>query len=96
MPYDNAHHHLGKALMDLLESGRLASSRQRQWASATFTGARHNFTVEADVPPIKLDTLDSHEFKLPGHIVADICVVGYTSGSSGCAVEVEALTVEDC
>lgn len=96
MKQGNAHEQLGQALLAFLGNGTIASSRQRNWASATFSGARHSFAIETGLPPAKLDSLSDHEFTLSGHIVADICVVEFRSGSSGCALEVEALTVEEC
>ncbi len=70
----------------------LEISKSRPWASATFTGARHCFTLRLkpgfDLEN-RLDQLTCEDFDVPGHIVADI-----TASAAQDRVIVEALTVE--
>lgn len=75
--------------------------RSRSWASATFTGARHELAfrlegtgAEAEAERF-LSGLDAAEFDLRGHILADIALVS-EERRPGCAqIRLEALTVED-
>jgi hypothetical protein len=53
---------------------------EREWASATFSGARHSLEFHLPLPgpdaplPTPLADLPDHEFSLPGEIVADCSV----------------------
>jgi hypothetical protein len=76
---------------------RVESQRQTAWASATFTGARHEFTLVAD----RDDSLDAWlaalseaEFALRGHLVADVAMVERIDRADT-AIRIEALTVEE-
>ncbi len=76
--------------------------RSRTWASVTFTGARHEICLRLDGPGAEaaadlfLATLDTAEFRLRGHILADIALVGREAGpEGGVRIRIEALTVED-
>ncbi|RJF90695.1 hypothetical protein [Sphingomonas cavernae] len=78
----------------------LCSSRSERWASATFSGARHQFgfAIE-DATDDMRDRLSragaalgEADMPLPGHILADIGFVP-SGGTPGC-FEIEALTVE--
>lgn len=80
--------------------------RSRSWASATFTGARHTVAFRLDGPGAEwaadafLADLDTAEFRLRGHILADIALVSdeRTKGAGGepnVRIRLEALTVED-
>lgn len=80
--------------------------RSRSWASATFSGARHTVAFRLDGPGAEeaakafLANLDTAEFRLRGHILADIALLseerttGHT-GEPGVRIRIEALTVED-
>lgn len=65
-----------------LSEGRaeLVSHAERPWASATFSGTRHRFTLELpgmegiDAGDRLIAELPDHEFALPGHLVADALV----------------------
>ena len=82
---------------------RIAS---RSWASATFTGSRHDLDLrlEGEGAEAKADAfleqLDEAEFQLRGHILADIKLIAQRRhrGLAGMVVmlSLEALTVEDC
>ncbi len=90
----NCHTRLGEALCSKFAgvAPRVESSRERPWASATFAGARHRFTLRHDpgsIPALHLADLACEDFDLPGHIVADI-----TARSMHDQIVVEALTVE--
>lgn len=70
-----------------------------RWASATFTGARHQVTITATASPLLdrwLAALPEAEFRLRGHLVADLAVTGERRAGAQVEVELEALTVEDC
>jgi hypothetical protein len=73
----------------------------REWASITFTGARHEVTIRLDGPDAEaaadrfLHGLDATEFRLRGHILADIALVARERTEEGVRLEMEALTVED-
>jgi hypothetical protein len=83
------------------------SRRSPDWASITFSGARHHipFTImgeEAEKAAHRLlSRLSETEFSVPGHILADIGLLSRqpsrTPGGLSCvSVTIEALTVEDC
>ncbi len=77
----------------------------KAWASATFTGARHILdlrlagTVAEAAADALLANLDEAEFRLRGHILADIGLVTQhryaLDGAMVVALSLEALTVED-
>jgi len=76
----------------------LGASTLRPWASANFLGARHLFPCNAAIGDAATlcralhDRLSTIEWRLPGHIVADVAVEpADTSGS----LRIEILTVED-
>ncbi len=77
--------------------------RSRSWASATFTGARHQLTfrIEGDGAAARADgflaNLSAAEFELRGHILADNAFVSEERQDGGGLVRIslEALTVED-
>jgi hypothetical protein len=80
---------------------QLDEIRSRTWASVTFTGARHElaFTVsgpDAETAVARLaDNLEVAEFRLRGHILADIALVSSEVVGDGVRLRLEALTVED-
>ena len=67
-------------LRQLGPGAELIEAQEREWASATFNGARHilhfrlPLLAAAAAPPVALAGLADHEFTLPGQIVAD-CLV---------------------
>ena len=79
----------------------VAAARSEAWASATFRGARHMIGLRLagdgahDRAARLAGEIDAIEFELPGHLVADITVVGREDGAEGIALQIEALTVED-
>ena len=77
---------------------------EREWASATFAGARHSFAFRLPLAdraaplPDCLAALPDHEFDLPGDIVADcsVAIHARTSDDDGrhwLPVVIEVLTV---
>ena len=58
----------------------LVSQRETPWASVTFSGARHSFTLRFDLAEAIEDgerliaALPDHPFHIPGHLVADASV----------------------
>lgn len=68
-----------------------------RWASATFTGARHELQISAAASPALdawLGGLCEHEFRLPGHVVADLTVASARREGGTSHIGIEALTVE--
>lgn len=80
--------------------------KSRSWASATFTGVRHQigFRLEGlgadEAADTFLAALEEREFNLPGHILADIAPISTLRRESSedpvVRIGVEALTIEDC
>lgn len=83
---------------------QLIGSQEREWASATFSGARHSLDLhvpmlhDATQSPTSIAALPDHEFALVGEIVAD-CAVALrprqrdANGQWWLPVQVEILTV---
>ncbi len=75
--------------------------QSREWASITFTGARHEVAIrlQGDGAEAAADRfaagLDATEFRLRGHILADIVLVARERTEDGVHLQLEALTVED-
>lgn len=70
-----------------------------RWASVTFTGARHRLRLAAPVSPMLdewLAALPEAEFRLRGHLVADLVVTAETRAGEQTEATLEILTVEDC
>ncbi|WP_235535562.1 hypothetical protein [Sphingopyxis sp. Root1497] len=76
----------------------LGASTLRPWASANFVGARHLFPCligdedAAVLRPLLQARLETIEWRLPGHIVADLVV---EMADDGANLRIEVLTVED-
>lgn len=68
--------------IEALAGGRASVTlrRERAWASITFAGTRHCFTIdyaggpESDAMQNLARTLSSHEFAIPDYFVADVLV----------------------
>jgi hypothetical protein len=75
--------------------------RSRSWASATFTGVRHElaFAIEGEDSGAAADAflagLADAEFGLRGHFVADIALVSQSREGRRVRIELEALTIEE-
>jgi hypothetical protein len=95
---DTSHGWLGRALVGYFGPGNatIETSRYRRWASATFSGGRHSFTVRMPNgdPGQAAVTLPDHDFPASGPLVADIRAVSRPSCGKGAVYEIEALTVE--
>lgn len=78
------------------EGAQLLRTEQRDWASATFSGARHLIDLLVPAPALArvLADLPDHDFGLGGEIVAD-CTASATGTpqSGGVPVRVELLTI---
>ena len=80
---------------------RLEEIRSRNWASATFVGARHalTFRLEGEGAEAAAEGLaqglDFAVTPLRGHILADLALVSQERLADGVRVALEALTVED-
>ena len=71
----------------------------RRWASATFSGARHELTLELpDNESAKrwLAALPEAELPIRGHLVADAVVLRTHGEGDTLVAAIEVLTVEDC
>lgn len=92
------HNRLSRLLATRLPAGvTIGTSMLRPWASANFVGARHLFSCTAvGLDTVRLSRLQSHlsaiEWRLPGHIVADLTVERACGDSE---FRIEILTVED-
>ncbi|WP_234002551.1 MULTISPECIES: hypothetical protein [Sphingopyxis] len=98
-PHACPHGRLGRLIARELPPGlALGPSTWRPWASASFVGARHAFPCQAAVGDLEAirrslrARLSAVEWRLPGHIVADIAVE-FDEAARGLRIEV--LTVED-
>jgi hypothetical protein len=77
---------------------------ERPWASITFAGARHRLRLMFSGPGAVgvaadfLAAMPHLEFVIPGHLVADVALLTEERCDSGAfaALELEALTIEDC
>jgi hypothetical protein len=78
---------------ELGEGFALGNSTLRPWASANFVGARHLFRCSGSSLDARAlqDRLAAIEWRLPGHIVADLSVEAHSPHE----ITVEILTVED-
>jgi len=93
------HRRLSHLLLRELPHGLApGASTFRPWASANFVGARHLFPctlATGDTAMVRAalqDRLSAAEWRLPGHIVADVAV---ECGAEPGALRIEILTVED-
>jgi hypothetical protein len=92
---------------DPLASACVEGYSSTRWASATFEGHRHAFTVRFDGRPDRVDgnaerfraQLDGGDIRLRGELLADVCFVGEERISDGVLatrrLRFEALTVRD-
>lgn len=81
----------------------LEEHRGTSWASATFTGMRHVMRVSLSgdkgirIGEWLAEVLPEHEFRISGHLVADITVSAVhrrAEGTPAMTLTIEALTVE--
>ena len=93
-----------RALRDTLRTANFLNFERVhscEWASITFSGARHEVTLRlegegADAAANRFAAgLDATEFRLRGHILADIALVAREPAGEGWRLSLEALTVED-
>ncbi len=84
--------------------GELVSHAERNWASATFSGARHNLVLRfagaegMEAGEALISALPEHEFALPRWLVADATVIAAQHSAlptPQLIVEVELLVLED-
>jgi hypothetical protein len=76
----------------------IGEAQSTRWASVTFSGARHRLACGAaagDALERWIADLPEAEFRLRGHLVAQIAVTARRESGAGIALTVEALTVED-
>ena len=92
------HRKLCAALLRHIPNARIEQTRERPWASITFTGARHWLTLIVPTEDAEAVARDLPEANLPlvGHIVADLAIMGKAHQPPCTALEIEALTVEVC
>lgn len=81
----------------------LTDLRSTDWQSLTFVGERHRIRLRvpgpdaAEVARRIAAGVEDAEFRIPGHIVADILLAGplRSDGDGSISVELEALTIAD-
>ena len=73
---------LRKAIETMIApDGRIVAHHEEPWASATFTGSRHQLTLQFSGTAAIMQAeqiiadLPEHEFSVPGYLVADARVV---------------------
>jgi len=69
-----------------------------RWASATFSGARHDLSLSASASPtldLWLARLPEADFTLRRHLVADLAIESRTRIGDRIVVRIGALTVEE-
>jgi hypothetical protein len=82
--------------------GEIRQASFRPWCSATFVGAQHRLglhlggTDAAARADALAAALADQEFRLPGHIVADLVVEAVRhEGEAGSSLDLAVLTIED-
>lgn len=87
------------------DHAELMSHAERPWASATFSGTRHTFTLsftgEEAIAAAEefIAVLPDHEFQLPGRLVADAGiseVTHMTHPRPMMVIEADVLLLDDC
>jgi hypothetical protein len=76
----------------------IVDSDWTHWASATFAGAQHRFSVAGPASAALddwLTELPERDFALRGHLVADLTIVAMRCSADRIEVEIQALTVEN-
>jgi hypothetical protein len=81
----------------------LTEFHSTDWQSLTFIGEQHKIRLRIPAPdagPVAsrlVAGLSDHEFSVPGHVVADICLAGEPERQADGAITlaIEALTVEE-
>lgn len=100
----DAHDALLRAIKERIgsrEAIEVRAARSESWASATFSGSRHSFALRLSGPAASTtaarlaEGLDAIEFRVPGHLVADIAMAERADSADCSAFTIEALTVED-
>ena len=79
-------------------STQIVAASMTRWASATFTGARHQVTLSgpcSDTADRWLADLPDAEWALRGHLVADVAVQQVTREAGSFTACIEALTLEE-
>lgn len=92
----SAHHRLCAALLRYAPSAILQETRERPWASITFSGARHWILLRVPKEEAERLARDLPEADLPivGHIVADLVIMNQRPEADSTLLTLEALTVE--
>jgi hypothetical protein len=69
----------------------------RNWASVTFTGARHRLEIRLPTCALAMfeDGLEEAEFALRGHLLADIAIADSRTEGDTTVLGIEALTIEE-
>ncbi|QNM83481.1 hypothetical protein H8M03_03865 [Sphingomonas sabuli] len=81
----------------------LTEFRSTDWQSLTFVGEQHQISLrlpssDADaLAALLVDGIEDHEFEIPGHVVADIVLVGdpQRQADGSVSLTIEALTVAE-
>lgn len=76
---------------------RIVTATATRWASATFSGARHEVSLEGDrcdTADRWLGSLGEAELPIRGHLVADLAVVRTERSDERFTATIEVLTLE--
>ena len=95
---------IAQALFDACyPHGRLTSHNETDWASRTFKGARHNFTIRFDGPGSHtyaeslIERIENDDLQISGHLVVDVTIPAqrfFNNPECYAEVDVAALTLE--
>lgn len=94
------HTSLGNAIVQGAATAQISQSSSRPWASITFSGLTHSFTIqfggcEAEAQARAMAArISCDEFHIRGHLVADIAAQEPVMDGDTATLEIEALTVE--
>lgn len=98
----DCHGRIQSALLALAgPSARVTSESLKPWCSATFTGAQHRLDLHLTGPDaparaaMLAGALPDHEFRLPGHLVADLAVDSVSIREGNATLALCILTIED-
>lgn len=90
---------LREAVDDLAKGGKIIRHQETAWASITFAGTRHRFSLtfdDLDAADKFLAAANEHEFSLPGQLVADCSVTNVDRWMTGrVAADLEILALDD-
>lgn len=98
----DCHGRLVEALLRIAGADAVAlDSNLRPWCSATFVGARHEILLGLGGPDAGrrgsalADSLPETEFRIPGHVIADLAVDSLVEDGNRARLALSVLSIED-